>query len=291
MALAIIDGGSTKADWYIQANDNSSPMSLTTTGFNPNYVERDKIVAILKKEAKPLLALSPPEYIIYYGAGCKGQEQVDAVKSAFSEVFPSAQTEVHTDMLAAARATCGDTPGIVAILGTGSNSMLYDGKKEMDHVTNLGFLLGDEGSGSYIGKRLVQAWFYREMPGELHYIMEKECPNGKTDLMKNIYAGGMPAAYLASFTKKYAAHTNHPFVWNLVKDCFAEFFHRHIFKYQNYRTLPIHFVGSVAYYFKKILLEFMQEEKLQTGRILQKPIEQLYLYHLNRYTEGPMPKE
>ena len=226
-----------------------------------------------------------PIEIHYYGAGCWDPSRKAIVRNAFETVFPNAEIFIDHDLLAAARATCGDQPGIACILGTGSNSVLYDGKEEIDNVTNLGFLLGDEGSGSMIGKRLVQAYFYREMPEELHYIMKKECPNGKLDILDKIYEGGVPAAYLATFTKKFNEHRTHPFIWNTIKDCFSEFLRRHVFKYENYRSLPIHFVGSVAFHFKDILEELMNEYGLQLGVVLPRPIEALFDYHLQKETK------
>ena len=284
MALAIIDGGSTKADWQVKRKGRSH-LSFTTTGFNPNYDSQEKIANLLKEGTNGLLSDSQHLVIHYYGAGCWDVARKSIVHRAMSTVFPHASIHIEHDLLAAARATCGDQPGIACILGTGSNSVLYDGKKEVDNVTNLGFLLGDEGSGSMIGKRLVQAYFYREMPPEFRPIIEKECPNGKSDILDKIYSGGVPAAYLASFAKKFYGHRQHPFVWGLIKKCFDEFLQRHVFKYENYRSLPVHFVGSVAYYFSDILKELLTGHGLQMGIVLKRPIEALFEYHVNS-TEG-----
>ena len=279
--LAIIDGGSTKADWRIKGHDGSFN-SFTTTGFNPNYDSKDKIINLLSADIDNSIPTDGNMEIHYYGAGCWDISRKSIVRQAFSAVFPNATVQIDHDLLAAARATSGNQPGIACILGTGSNSVLYDGEKEIDNVTNLGFLIGDEGSGSMIGRRLVQAYFYREMPTELQPIMEKECPNGKLDILNKVYEGGVPAAYLASFTKKFYEHRNHPFVWGLIKNCFDEFLRRHVFKYENYRSLPIHFVGSVAFHFHEILEELMGEHQLNLGVILQKPIESLFYFHLRR---------
>ena len=281
MSLAIVDGGSTKADWQILKNDQSVE-KFTSTGFNPNYDNREKISSLLFSEIAHKIDADKAIKIFYYGAGCWDPSRKSVVKEAMTKVFPQGDITIDHDLLAAARATCGDYPGIACILGTGSNSVLYDGVKEVDNVTNLGFLLGDEGSGSMIGKRLVQAYFYREMPVELHPIMEKECPNGKLDILDKVYDGGVPAAYLATFTKLFYDQRKHPFVWDLIKECFAEFLKRHVFKYQDYQSLPIHFVGSIAFHFKEILEELFQQERLTLGVVLQKPIQALFDYHINR---------
>lgn len=277
---AIIDGGSTKADWYFKGNDGSSK-SLTTTGFNPNYDSSESIQELLKKELVPAIDISLSLDIHYYGSGCWDSSRKMVVSNAMEAVLPKANINIYHDLLAAARATCGEEAGIACILGTGSNSVLYDGQNEIDNVNSLGFLLGDEGSGAVIGKELVKSFFYREMPEELQYIMHQECPNGKLDILDNVYGNenGVPAAYLASFVKKFYPHKQHPFVWQLVKKCFEEFFQRHVFKYNDFRSLPIHFVGSVAYHFQDILGELIKEHQLHMGVVLQKPIEALFNFH------------
>ncbi|MEK7255977.1 MAG: hypothetical protein AAB316_14595, partial [Bacteroidota bacterium] len=183
--LAIVDGGSTKADWKILTGDDNL-LDASTTGFNPNYDSQERISSLLKTELRGKLDLSLPYTIYYYGAGCWDPGRKAVVASAFSQIFPAAEIHVSHDLLAAARATCGRQQGIACILGTGSNSVLYDGEREVDNVTNLGFLLGDEGSGAQIGKKLVKTFFYREMPAHLHPVMEQACPNGRKDILDKV---------------------------------------------------------------------------------------------------------
>lgn len=277
--LVIIDGGSTKADWKIESTDEKPAIIITAQGFNPNYDPSEIILEKVQKVAIDNFRDVKPTEVYYYGAGCWDAKRKSIVAKVFMEVFPNSKIAVNHDLLAAARATCGDAPGIACILGTGSNSVLYDGVNEIDNVTNLGFILGDEGSGAVIGKEIVKSYFYREMPVELQSIIEKECPNGKTDILNKVYAGGVPAAYLASFTKLYADNKSHPFIWNLVKMCFKDFFERHIVKYENYQNLSIHFVGSIAYHYQEILIELMNDLGLAIGKILPRPIDALYQYH------------
>lgn len=279
--LAVCDGGSTKADWKF-VSDKGEISDYTTTGFNPNYNTGEQITSFVKHELGNKLNTAAVQAVYYYGAGCWDPGRRKIVADALVKVFTGAKIEVSHDMLAAARATCGNEPGISCILGTGSNSVLYDGTKEIDHVTNLGFLLGDEGSGAQIGKKLVQAYFYREMPEELHPVIEQICPNGRKEILDKVYHSNIvPAAYLASFVRVFAGHFEHPFVKQVFKDCFHEFLTRHVCKYENHHTLPVHFVGSIAWHCKNILQESMDELNLQTGRILHKPILNLLNYHLN----------
>jgi N-acetylglucosamine kinase-like BadF-type ATPase len=277
--LIISDGGATKADWVI-VKDDGGQLSITTTGFNPNYVSAERISEIIQTELVEKLPFELTGEVFYYGTGCWDKGRNAIVREAIAAKLPKAKVTVHHDLLGAARATCGHEPGICCILGTGSNSVLYDGEHEEDNVTNLGFLLGDEGSGAQIGKAFVQAYFYREMPAELHPLMEKACPNGRKDILDKVYGGGIPAAYLASFTQHFTEHQEHPFVRALVKKSFHEFLTRHVCKYKNHETLPVSFVGSVGYHFQEILKEALAELGLHAGVFIKKPIGNLVNYHL-----------
>ncbi len=279
--LVVCDGGTTKADWKIRLSDGAT-YTVSTRGFNPTYASEEEILNILQTHLAPNLPAATEARVFYYGAGCGTEEKKATVSNALSRIFSKAKIEVDTDLLGAARATCGDKPGITCILGTGSNSVLYDGKQQIDNIANLGFVLGDEGSGFSIGKRLVQAYFYREMPAVLRSVMERFCPGGKAELLEKVYGGRAPAAYLASFVAAFEAEREHPFIQRLVGDSFREFLLRHACKYENHETLPLHFVGSVAWYFQDILRELLVELSLRQGTILHKPIENLLEYHLHR---------
>jgi len=277
--LIIADGGATKADWVI-VKDNDEQQLVSTTGFNPNYVSGQRISEIIQQELVEKLDFEITGKVFYYGTGCWDKGRNAIVREAIAAVLTKADVTVHHDLLAAARATCGHSPGIACILGTGSNSVLYDGEREVDNVTNLGFLLGDEGSGAQLGKMFVQAFFYREMPTELQPIMEKVCPNGRKDILDKVYSGGIPAAYLASFTQLFTEQQSHPFVRALVKKGFNEFLTRHVCKYEGHEKLPVSFVGSVGYHFQEILTEALHELGLHEGVFVKKPIGNLVNYHL-----------
>lgn len=277
--LIIADGGATKADWVI-VKDDGEQISITTTGFNPNYISGEGISDIIQQELVARLPFDLTGKMYYYGTGCWDRGRNAIVRAAIASMTPAVDVTVHHDLLGAARATCGHNPGICCILGTGSNSVLYDGEHEVDNVTNLGFLLGDEGSGAAIGKALVQAFFYREMPLDLQPIMEQACPNGRKDILDKVYSGGIPAAYLASFTQLFSEHQGHPFVRALVKKSFNEFLTKHVCKYEGHESLPVSFVGSVGYHFQGILTEALHELDLHEGVFIKKPIENLVKFHL-----------
>lgn len=149
-------------------------------------------------------------------------------------------------------------------------------------MTNLGFLIGDEGSGSHLGKKLIRSFFYRELPKELSNNLKNWIPGGKSEILDNVYKGKAPAVYLASFAKFLSNNIDHPYIHNLVKKSFLEFILRHVCKYENHQNLPVHFIGSVGYHFKHILAEILNEKGLQMGIVIKKPIENLAKFHLER---------
>lgn len=277
--IAIVDSGSTKADWKIICPAGKSS-SASTTGFNPFFQDADYIYKSLKKQLTGKEWLTGITSVYYYGAGCSDAYRCEIVRTALSRFFPGAEVSIHHDILASARATCGNEPGIACILGTGSNSCLYDGQKIIDNVTNLGYLLGDEGSGGHLGKRLIQGYFYRELPDDIKADFEERFPSGERALINEIYGVEKPNVYLASFARFISDHKTHFYIQQLVSQTFGEFLDRHVRKYNGHNTLPIHFVGSVAYHFKNILKIAIDERDLHMGIVLKKPIDNLAQFHM-----------
>lgn len=275
--IVIADSGSTKADWKM-INGNGT-QSITTVGFNPVFHTEEKMYSELSSAFGQNVPTDEAVKIYYYGAGCWDERLKGIVHAALERVFQRADIEVHHDLLGAARATCGDEPGIACIIGTGSNSCLYDGKDVIDNVTNLGYLLGDEGSGTHLGKRLIRAFFYREMPRKLHDELEASLPGGKQAILDNVYRSGPPNVYLASFTRFMGEHQDHPFVQRILFDSFEQFIDRHVRKYKNHMSLPVHFIGSVAFYFRRTLEVILDARDMQTGIFIQKPIDKLVGFH------------
>ncbi|MEY3051176.1 MAG: hypothetical protein RLY31_961 [Bacteroidota bacterium] len=277
---AICDGGSSKADWAL-LETNGNIRFLTGPGFNPNYEDESAIREKLRDSLFRQLPFSSlPLSVLYYGAGCQDPESRRKVREAFRSLAPGADIRIDTDIMGAARAVCGHTPGIVCILGTGSNSAAYDGQAISDQVENLGFLLGDEGSGNHIGKELVRAFFYREMPESLRPLMEEAFPRGRQDLIERIYLDRqLPAAYLASFFQRFHPHRQHPFVEALIRSCFLAFLERHVCKYRDHLSVPIHFIGSVAYLCQDILADTLRDKGLRMGSILRHPLDGLVTFH------------
>lgn len=284
----IADSGSTKADWRFLQNGKVTH-ELQTVGFNPNYHRKAAIIELLQGNFRHDYPIESVQKIHFYGSGCGDDKRKNIIREALIAVFSAADIAIYSDMLAAARATCGNQAGITAILGTGSNTVLFDGEKAVDNVPSLGFILGDEGGGDHLGKALLQAYFYREMPAELMEKMKPLIPEGRSELLDNLYpVNAKPAPYLASFARFYADNLEHPFIEKLAMQCFTELVERHILKYENYHQLPIHFVGSIGYYLQSVLKKVLQEKGLTLGRIIRQPIDGLVNFH-NASNSGFQP--
>lgn len=279
--IVIADSGSTKTDWVVVKNLDAKPVELNSMGFNPIYHPTELIYEKVKEAfAEAAINKSAIKEVFYYGTAIWDPEKAKIVKLALQQNFPNATIEVHHDLLGAARSTSGNEPGISCIMGTGSNTCLYDGKKITDNVTNLGYFIGDEGSGAHLGKALVKTYFYREMPADLKIDLEKIVPGGKSEFLSHIYGENTsPNVYLASLTKFIAEHKDHFFIRGLIYDSFAEFIDRHVRKYPNHLSLPIHFIGSVAYHFQEFLKIILEERGMQAGVFIKKPIDTLVGYH------------
>ncbi|TNE48357.1 MAG: hypothetical protein EP344_19000 [Bacteroidetes bacterium] len=278
--VIIADCGSTKCDWLLIGGNRDHRLE-NTSGFNPFIQSTADVVTILKQQLVPNLKGETADRIWFYGTGIHDDYRAGIVGEALAEVFPGAVTEVEHDLLAAARATCKHRAGISCILGTGSNSCYYDGTAIRDNVISLGWLLGDEGSGTHLGKALLRAWFYRELPEDLKAAFEQAYPEGKDYIKDQVYEKGLNAnAYIATFTRFLGDHMAHPYTRQLIADSLGDFLDRHVCKYQGHQQVPVHFVGSIAHHFEEILLECMEDRHLRPGVILRKPIHALAEFHL-----------
>lgn len=278
--IVIADGGSTKADWRIVDN-NLNQLSFSTIGFNPFFFTSSEIEEELQRGLAKEFPVKEVSKVYFYGAGCSDAFRCSIIEEGLQPIFPNAKIVVEHDLMAAARATCNGQPGIACILGTGSNSCVYDGKHIIDHITNLGHLLGDEGSGSYLGKMLIKGYFYREFPNDIKIKFEEKYTLGKRDIINRIYDYNSANVFLASFAEFLSENKDHIYIQQLVNKAFSEFIDRHVRKYKNHNNLPIHFVGSIAYHFKEILNLVLQERNLELGKVIKKPIDNLVEYHLN----------
>lgn len=276
--ILIADSGSTKADWKL-LDSNGTVTSQSTRGFNPFFQNSETIEAGLLEDFDEDLEQEKVSEVFFYGAGCSDDYRCSIVEVALQKVFPNAKVKVNHDLLASARAVCGTQPGIACIIGTGSNSCLYDGIEVIDNVTNVGSFFGDEGSGSHLGKELLRGYFYREMPADIFKAFEIYCPDGKRGILNKVYDNPTPNVYLASFSKFLSQHKTHSYIQHIVYKCFDEFVTRHVLKYDGNLKLKIHFVGSVAYHFQDILEIVLASHNLKIGEVIKKPIDNLVKFH------------
>lgn len=282
LMVLVADSGGTKADWVL-IQPGKDDKVVTTLGFNPVVHPRDIFQGELNKLTQDLMPGVKPDVIHYYGAGCWDYRRKAVVQEELVKFFPHAKIHVMHDLLGAGRATCGREPGIACILGTGSNTCLYDGKDVIDNVTNLGYLLGDEGSGAHLGKAFLRAYFYRELDDELVEAFEAFTTIDRSTVLDKVYESEVPNTYLASFTRFMGEHSDHPIIQRMVLDSFGEFLDRHVRKYRGHLGLPVNFIGSIAFHFKRILLAALHERDMHAGKFVQKPIEQLADFHRSEF--------
>lgn len=277
--ILIADSGSTKTDWRILSPDRQIDQARTI-GFNPYYQDSAAIAAELQTSLLPNIKETVTS-VFYYGTGCNSEQSCGVVEQAIRTVFPTAETiEVNSDLLGAARALCHHDVGIACILGTGSNACLYDGRDIAQLSGTLGFWLGDEGSGGYLGKTLVVRYLHGQLPPELAEKFRKRHPKlDRLTVLDHAYKQPFPNRYFASFSKFLFDNRSHPAAYQLVYDAFSLFFDTYIRKFSNSEQLPIHFVGSVAFYYSDILRQVANDKGLTVRRILENPIAGLTLYH------------
>jgi glucosamine kinase len=276
----IADSGSTKTAWRLIKSKNTI-LKFETIGYSPQYVTTSEMISDLISVLLPQLTVYSDDIskIHFYGTGCSTPRTVGIIQLALENVFEKAAVEVNHDLLGGARALCGRSPGVACILGTGSNSCLFDGEFIVDNIPSVGFMLGDEGSGGYLGKKLVRAYFYRELPTDLAQAFDKKYQLSRDEMLLNVYKKPMPNRYLADFTKFLSEHLEHPFVIDLVKSSFQDFLDTMVLKYDNIHNLPINFLGSIAVHFQTILKTVLIENNLKFGRIVENPVREMVKYH------------
>ncbi len=273
----IADSGSTKAEWCLL--DGQKKRKITTQGISPYFLSSMQIKSILEKELLPGLKGAVPDIIHFYGTGCSNPANISILKEALRQLFTSAQLKITSDIMGAAKALCGDEKGVACILGTGSNSCYYNGKKIVSNSPGLGFILGDEGSGAYMGKKVIQYFLYNTFDPDLMDRFMAKYDTDSATILNAVYKQPLPNRYLAGFVGFLIENRGHFMIENIIEDSFNDFFFTHICKYKESWTLPIHFTGSVAYGFKDVLKEMCQSYVLELGNVLKQPIDGLIKYH------------
>ena len=278
MSLKLIaDSGSTKTEWCLF--DDNKKKIIHTQGLSPYFLNGGQIKTVLEKELLPKIKNSLPAEIFFYGTGCSNPGNIKIVKDALKSVFKKAKINVDHDLMGAAKALCGHKKGIACILGTGSNSCYYDGKKIVKNSPGLGYVLGDEGSGAYLGKKVIQYFLYNTFEPDLMDRFKSKFNTNTIDILDAVYKQPLPNRYLANFAVFLTENRGHYMIENIIEDGFNDFFFNHVYKYRESWTMPINFIGSIAYGFKDVLKDMCHSYELQLGKVLKNPIEGLIKYH------------
>ena len=275
--MLIADSGSTKTDWCVIL-DNTPIKRIGTKGLNPFFQSEEEIQQELTHSLLPHLPEGTIDSVYFYGAGCT-PEKAPTLRRAIADSLPVVgNIKAYSDMLAAARGLCGREAGITCILGTGSNSCFYDGKEIVNHISPLGFILGDEGSGAVLGKLLVGDILKNQLSPAIKEVFLKQFDLTVPEIIDRVYRQPFPNRFLASLSPFIAQHLEEPGIRQLVLGSFIAFLRRNVMQY-DYTQYPAHFIGSVAHCYKEILQEAAQETGIRIGKILQSPMEGLIQYH------------
>ncbi|MEZ0543082.1 N-acetylglucosamine kinase [Fibrella arboris] len=276
----IADSGSTKTAWRL-VQPNQPVISIQTDGLNPYFQDEGQLRSTLQAQLLPQLpVLTTPVTVYFYGTGCTGPDSNNRITRAIQTTLqPAATIHVASDMLGAARSAAHTQPGIVCILGTGSNTCFFDGQQITTPSYSLGFWLGDEGSGGNLGKRLVTAFLHGHLPDELHKDFASQYGLDRLTVLDHAYNKPYPNRYFARFAPFLSAHRHTNFVRDLVRSAFTDFLQLYVHRMPDYAQYPIHFVGSIGYHFADWLTDLLTEQHLQAGRFVQAPIDGLLAYH------------
>ena len=276
--IIIVDGGSTKVEWQIIDRSNDVDMKIYTTGFNPYYHDRSLFEKSAREVAQKINP-STPEAVYYYGTGCSSDATKAIIADVLGQVFPHGSFYVEHDLIASARALFKNKPGLACILGTGSNSCLYDGNDIIENVPSIGWMIGDEGSGTYLGKMLITDYMRFQMPDEIRYSFEKGNDLNFEKVLNIMYSQQDPNNFFAKFPKYIGQHLDEEYYRNLVLKNFEDFYTYQISKYTDFGNYELGFVGSIAYHFSDILRLWGQNNGLKIGKIYKAPMEGLVEYH------------
>ncbi len=275
--ILIADSGSTRTTWSVITDNGISPKTCETSGINPYLQTPEEISDTLKREFT--LGKGPFDALFFYGAGCANPEKIEAVRLSLDNFFKAGNINVFSDLMAAARSLCGKSPGIVAILGTGSNSCYYNGNEIARHVSPLGYILGDEGSGTVLGRKLLADVLKNQLPEEIISAFNKKYGLQPSEILENVYRKPFPNRFMAQFTHFISDHIDNPLMYKLVKSSFAEFLERNIKQFPEAAHLPVHVTGSIGWHFSDIFRAAIREAGFTAGVITKTPMDGLIRFH------------
>jgi len=273
----IADSGATKCEWVLLQNGKKK--TVLTSGISPYFVSGEQVMDIINQNLLPKLKGAMVEKVHFYGTGLSNAENALMIKTVLKKIFKGAVINVNTDLLAAARALCGKEKGVACILGKGSNSCFFNGKKIVKNSPGIGYVLGDEGSGAYLGKKVVQYYLYNTFDEDLRARFDARFETNSVEILETVYRKPLANRYLASFAIFLAENRGHYMVENILEDGLNDFFFQHLNKYRESWRYPIHFIGSVAFGFKDVLQELCNTYELELGTVLKTPMQGLVNFH------------
>lgn len=276
----VVESGSTKANWALVNDAGAITETFNTMGFNPFFHTSDFIAKHIRLNAALTQTASQITEVFFYGAGCSSDHYKQIVANGLSQVFDLASIHVDHDLVAAAYSTYEGEPCISCIIGTGSNSCFFDGGALYEEVPALAYILGDEGSGSYLGKRLLADYLYKKLPVELMEDFEEHYILSKAIIFENVYQKPHANVYLASFSPFISKHKQHPYFHQIIQEGMTLFLQNHVCCFPQYKDVPVHFVGSVAYHFSEVLRAVADTLDIRIGNIIKHPVEHLVNYHV-----------
>jgi glucosamine kinase len=278
--ILVADSGSTKTEWKV-IRDGVSEESLFSAGINPYFLSGKEIFRLLRKELKTLSGQSFAS-VFFYGTGCNSPAKEDTVKDAISRFLSAGEIFIGSDLLGAAHSLCMGEPGIACIMGTGSNSCYYDGSKIVSNVSPLGYILGDEGGGAVLGRKLVSAVLKKQVTKTVIDLFFETYHLTPSEILENVYMKPFPNRFLGQFAKFISNNIDNKELQEIVTSSFEDFIIRNILQYPESRVLPVHFTGSIAYYFRPFLEDLLVSNKLRPGIITLTPMDNLVRYHIKQ---------
>jgi glucosamine kinase len=277
--ILVADSGSTKTEWWWY-DSNNEIMKFTTIGFNPYFINTEEIYNVLINKLIPEIDFQAVKKIFFYGSGCSSKENCDIIYVACKKAFSNAdKIEVRGDTLGAARALFGQKSGIAGILGTGSNSVYYNGHETVECISSLGYVIADEGSGARFGTTLIREYFKNEMPIEIKVAFEKRYNPKLNIVLDAVYRQPHPNRFLASFCDFLSFHKDHPYINSLIRKEFQAYLRYQVCKCPDHQQLTLSLVGSIAFFLGDLLREEAKQMGIEVGTILRSPIEGLIKYH------------
>lgn len=280
--ILVADSGSTKTDWLLTLKDGEVKQ-FRTAGLNPYFLSEKEIVKILQEQAADMIAFAADiDEIYFFGAGCSSPDRHEIVSNAISQLFSKSYISVDSDLLGCAYATCGTEKGLCCVLGTGSNISFFDGEDIHSGKHGLGFVLGDEGAGTWFGKALITDFLYGKMPHDISVKFDEAYELDKEQVIKHVYQTPNANSYLATFTKFLSGIRQTDYAQNLLHKGLLEFIETNIKSYPQYHRYKCHFVGSIAYVFTEELTEVCKANGIHIGKIIKQPIHDLMAFILSR---------